>query len=247
MDRQLARFYRTAESYLRYVPSDLERRKELLSLYRRFRRFFGAKVLDLACGGGVLGWVLEPTGKTYVGIDVNPDMLREARRAARDRGSHQRFLQGDITTARIPGRFDTLTLLGNALGHLRVAEMEELLSRRTANIHVGSSFLIDYRDVVAMFWDRAWKRVYTQTHKRGKVVCRTRRVDFRKGSIYIDARPARGSWVVNYTQAIWSPFILEPLMKSHGWSLEFRSLGRPYVVGTRDPFSWVEVYRYRGN
>lgn len=244
MDGRLVTFYRTAEDFHRYLPGHAARREELASLFRRYRRYFGSKVLDLGCGGGVLGTVLESTGRAYVGMDVNPDMIRAARKAARERGSTQRFVLGDITRTRLRGRFDTLTLLGNALGHLRARRMEDLLRQRRANVHRGSTFVIDYRDVVAMFWHRAWKPIFVEKHKRGRVVCRTRTVDFRKGDIHIRARPASGRWVVNYDQAVWSPFILEAVMRGQGWDLIRRTSGHSPVTGAADPFSWVELYRF---
>ena len=148
MDKQLVKSYRTAEDSHRDLPTQAEGRDELNSLFRRYRRRFGSNVLDLGCGGGVLGAILEPTGRTYVGMDANPDMIREARRAARERGSDQRFILGDVTRTRLVGRFDTLALLGNAIGHLNVRGVDELLRTRRANVHPGSTFVIDYRDVV---------------------------------------------------------------------------------------------------
>jgi SAM-dependent methyltransferase len=246
MDRQLVRFYRTAEDYLRYAPGHAGRTRELSRFYQRYRRYFGRSVLDLACGGGILGRVLEPTHGTYVGVDANPDMLREARKALSGRSSDQRFLKGDISTVRIDGRFDTVTLLGNALGHLNVEEMDELVQRRRSNVHPGSTFLIEYRDIVEMFWKRVWARVYVQTHKRGKVISRTRSVDFLKGRIHIEAKPAQGRWTVEYTQALWSPFILDQVMRSGGWTAVFRSNDRRNAIRGKDAFRRVSIYRYQG-
>lgn len=243
VDRQLTQFYRSAENYRRYLPESAERRAAVGSLYRRLRRHFGRRVLDLGCGGGVLGAVLEPTGRTYVGIDANPDMIREARRAARERGSRQRFVLGDITRVPLAGRFDTLALLGNALGHLDVRDLEDLLRARRANVASGARFIVDYRDVVAMFWHHAWEPVYVERHKRGTVTCRTRSVDFERGRIHIRARPASRQWVVDYTQALWSPFVLEGIMRGQGWRLVARHPGHSFVTDVADPFSWTEVYR----
>jgi SAM-dependent methyltransferase len=131
----------------------------------------------------VLGRILERSGRSYLGVDANPDMIREARNAAKERGSSQRFLFGNICRARIPGRFDTVALLGNSLAHINVEDMDELLRARKANVHAGSTFLVDYRDLVAMFWYGSWSRVKTQTHVRGKVVHRTRLLDLEDGRL----------------------------------------------------------------
>lgn len=248
MDRELVRYYRTAEDYRRYLPSSEERRNALRAFYRRYRPYFGRSVLDLACGGGVLGVVLEGAGPRYVGVDANPDMIREAGRAARASGSRNRFVLGDVTRVSLRGRFDTLVLLGNALGHLGLQEMDELLRRRRSNVHRASTFLVDYRDVVGMIWRGEWARgPYVQTHKRGKVVSRTRSVDLESGLIHIRSRPSTGRWKVDFTQAIWSPFILEGLMRSHGWGLERRAPGNAPPEGISEVDRWVDVYRFQGD
>jgi SAM-dependent methyltransferase len=244
MDRRLVKYYRTAENYRRYLVEDAERLAALSQFFHRYWRYFGRSVLDLGCGGGVLGAVLRATRRQYLGVDANPDMIREARRAAGASGPRHRFLRGNIVQARIRGRFDTVTLLGNALGHLSILEMDELLRQRKSNVHRGSTFLTGYRDVVGMFWRGTWsRRPYVQTHKRGTVVSRTRSVNLQEGLIHIRARPGSGGWTVDFTHSIWSPFILEGMMRSHGWKLLKRDPG--YAPnGKVEPDQWVDVYRF---
>jgi SAM-dependent methyltransferase len=241
-DDDLVNVYRTAEDYRRYTPDDVRRRRALALFYRKYKPFIGQSVLDLACGGGVLGLVLDSPGRTYVGVDANPDMIRAARTSAKARGSGQKFVLGDVCRARIRGRFDTVTLLGNSLAHINLSEMDELLGLRTANVGPGTTFLIDYRDLVAMFWRGTWSRVKVQTHVRGKVVHRARAVDLVAGRLRMRARPSSRGWVLDWTHAIWSPFILESVMRSHGWRLVSRSpVGEP---GPRAiPEHYIDVYR----
>lgn len=246
MPSQLVKMYRTAEDYHRYTWENAKRRRSLQALVRKYRRYIGRRVLDLGCGGGVLGRVLESTGRTYLGVDANPDMIREARRGAAARGSKERFLLGDITRLRLPGRFDTVTVLGNSLAHLSVAQMERLLRRLDANVHPGSTFIVDYRDLVAMFWQGTWTRVVVQTHVVGKVVHRARVLDTGEGRLRMRARPAQGRWVLDWTHAIWSPFILEGLMRAHGWRLADRSPVRAKGGAAKVPEHVFEVYRFRG-
>ena len=243
MDSNLVQVYRTAEDYRRYTSENVSRRRALTSFYRKYRRYFGRRVLDLACGGGVLGIMLEPSDRSYLGIDANPDMIREARRAAKARGSRQGFVRGDICRARIAGRFDTVTLLGNSLAHINLREMDELLRRRAENVHPGSTFIIDYRDLVGMFWRGTWSRVKVQSHVRGKVTHRTRLVNLEEGRLHMRARPASGAWVLDWAHAIWSPYILESIMRSHGYRLVRRSALRPSSGIRAIPEHYVEVYR----
>lgn len=195
-------------------------------------------MLDLGCGGGVLGALLAPTGREYLGVDANPDMLREARKLP-----GLRFLDADVTHDRIPGRFDTVTMLGNAMAHFTVADMDRLLAARRANVRPGSTFLLDYRDLIAMFWQGTWTKVRVTTHVRGTITHRARLLDLEKGTLHLRARPSTRKWVLDWSHALWSPFILEMLMRHHGWLLAHRSPPKARRGASRIPQDYVDVYR----
>ena len=52
--------------------------------------------------------------------------------------------------------------------------------------------------------------------------------------------------MVIYTQALWSPIVLEGVMRGQDWHLVRGFSGHSYVSGGGDPLSWVEVYRFGG-
>ncbi len=245
MGRQLVQVYRTAEDYHRYTWANDERREAMQAFVRSYRRYIGRRVLDLGCGGGVLGRVLEPMGRSYVGVDANPDMIREARKDARARGSRQRFLLGDVATVRLPGRFDTVALIGNTLGHLDVEDVDRILVRLRGHVRPRATLLFEYRDLVGLLWQGKWAKVVVQTFVRGKVTHRTQRLDVEHGRLEMRARPSSGRWVLDWTHAIWSPFILEGLMRAHGWRLAGRW---PVPVQGKGaiPEKYVEAYRFVG-
>jgi SAM-dependent methyltransferase len=240
VNRRLVQIYRTGDDYRRYSWEDPDRRASLTRFVKQHRRFLGQSVLDLGCGGGVLGALVAPTGRSYLGVDANPDMLREAWKTG------LRFLKADITRDRIPGRYDTVTLLGNAMAHFTVRDMDRLLRTRRANVRAGSTFLVDYRDLIAMFWQGTWTRVKVQSHLRAKVTSRARLVDLEAGKLDLRTRPSTRKWVLDWSHAIWAPFILEMLMLHHGWVLIHRSsLGRP-AGASKIPEGYADVYRLEG-
>ncbi len=236
---EMRRYYQTTERVERYAPGDRARERELASLYRSHRRFFGQRVLDLACGGGVLGAVLGRGDHQYVGVDINPEMLARAREAATRRTSTDRFLDGDVSRRAVPGTFDTLTLLGNALSHLTVEEFARLLRRRRRNVHRGSYLIVDYRDTVGMFYRGEWRTPYVETHKGERTFHRTQAVDLERGVIRIRARRP-GAWTVEFTQKIWSPFLLDAIAHEHGWTRVSRR-------GVPNRQAWIDVYRFSGS
>ena len=240
MRAPLTDVYRTVDDYRRYTSESRQRLREMESFYAAYRGYIGRRVLDLCCGGGVLGQVLEQQRREYIGVDANPDMIREARRAAREAGSKQRFVLGDVARVRITGQFDTLTLIGNSLTHFTAGELDQLLRRRRTNVHAGSTLILDYRDLVGMFAYGAWSKVKVPKLGGGKAVHRVMLIDVEHGRLAMRSRSASRKWVLDWTHAIWSPFIVETLMRSHGWRLVERM---PQRSGAAIPEHVYDVYR----
>lgn len=83
---------------------DLELRR-----LRADRYFRGKDVLDIGTGNGRLAWLIAPLARSVVGVDPDPEAVREARRQARSRGiANARFAAApaqDLGVGR--ERFDT--------------------------------------------------------------------------------------------------------------------------------------------
>jgi SAM-dependent methyltransferase len=80
-------------------------------LFRALELAPGQRVLDFGCGSGEPSLALAPlvAPGRVVGVDLSPTMLKVARKRARLRDAHNvRFLRGDITRLRLPGRFDRI-------------------------------------------------------------------------------------------------------------------------------------------
>ena len=82
----------------------------------------GRRVLDLACGNG--RWLKRFRPAAYVGLDLNQDMLREARQRHPD----ARFVQADMTRLPCPdSSFDGVISLFGAMGHLPLGDQETMV------------------------------------------------------------------------------------------------------------------------
>jgi SAM-dependent methyltransferase len=221
--RTLTTFYRTSEDFRRYSVEDPEARRRMQRLCRRERAYLGSSLLDVACGGGALALVYEGPGRRYIGVDTNPDMIRDARRAAAARSSSSKFLLADARRMRLEGTFDTITCLGNALGHLTVRDFDRVLGRLEGHLRPGARFILDYRDTVQLLFDREWARRYVQRKGGRRVASVTRGIDPERGEILITTRAQGARRPASISQAIWSPFIVEALMSRYGWELLRRS------------------------
>lgn len=120
-------FGRLAPAYdLLYAQKDYASEARFLaSLARRYRGAPGGSWLDVACG---TGRHLEHLRRSFTvaGVDRSSGMLALARR----RLPGVRFVQGDMRTFRMARRFDVISCLFSAIGHL---ESESDLLRTFAN------------------------------------------------------------------------------------------------------------------
>ena len=208
----------------------------MTGLFSTNKRYFGRSILDVACGGGVLGFIAEKEGRQYVGVDINPDAIAGARRHAERVRSRNRFVLGDARKVKVAGRFDTITLLGNALCHFNTSEFAEIVDNLRRNVKRGSHFIVDYRDVVQIFYRRGWAHRFRQTRDGRPMVSVTKRLDSVSGELVIDSLGATGKSQLEFTYGVWSPFIIEPMMFSRGWSLERRRLNEKKLV-------CIDIYR----
>jgi SAM-dependent methyltransferase len=236
---KLQSYYRRSDKVSRYLLSSREARTRVGKVLRNEGRFFGRRVLDLGCGGGALGFLLESPGRSYLGIDANPDMIGGARATARERKSACKFVLQDVTRSKVHGKHDTVALIGNTLAHFSPEQFAKVLGNLTGAVHSGSFLIVSYRDVVGELLHGRWRigkttRVRTS---RGTIEVGSAGADLAQGLILVRMK---SSWFRNATRsthAIWSPYILSSLAGLFGWR---------FVHRRRVGDQCVDVYRLDG-
>lgn len=104
---------------------------------KKFAKFAqGKKVLDLACGTGVLRDYIKP--KEYLGIDLNDSYLNYAQKRFKD---HKTSFINDDITQNIPSNFDVAFLI-SAAHHLSDSDLF-LLSKRIKKTKIKIFIVID--------------------------------------------------------------------------------------------------------
>jgi SAM-dependent methyltransferase len=234
MKTNIIAFYRKHDLFSRYLTTNKRRVKQVLGLYTSNKRYFGRRVLDIACGGGVLGFIVEREGRSYTGVDVNPDMISSARTYAKEIGSRNRFITGDVTKMKNGGSFDTICMLGNALCHFSTHDFSRILQNTPA--HRGVYFIVDYRDMVRLMFHKKWNVKKRRVEKERGRIGTTVGCDTRTGFVLTTTTDLHGKNEVGFAHAIWSPFIIEPLMNNHGWSIVKRTFSKRWS-------GWLDVYR----
>ena len=78
----------------------------------------GERVLDLACGIGRHSLELRRRGFEVVGVEISPDLLEMAERAAAEEGLEVSFMQADLRKLELADEFDlVLSLNDGAVGY----------------------------------------------------------------------------------------------------------------------------------
>jgi len=234
MKTNIVAFYRKHDDFSRYLATDKRRARQLSRLYNSNKRYFGRRVLDIACGGAVLGFIIEKDGHSYTGIDVNPDMIASAKNYAKKIGSRNRFIKADVTQMKIEGNSDTICMLGNALCHFSTHDFSRILQNTAA--HRDAYFIVDYRDMVRLMFDKKWNVKKRRVEKERGRIATTKGCNTRTGFVLTTTADLHGKDEVGFAHAIWSPFIIEPIMNDHGWSIVKRTFSKRWS-------GWLDIYR----
>jgi SAM-dependent methyltransferase len=96
-------------------------------------------VIEIACGtGGILGHLSE--SYKVAGLDCSTEMLAIARK----RLPHVRFYRQDMTTFRLPCRFDAIVCAFDSINHLlRFADWERTFRSVQRHLNAGGLFIFD--------------------------------------------------------------------------------------------------------
>jgi len=131
------------------------------------------------------------------------------------------------------GQNSTVQTAGSSSG--RRLWISRTLDNIEGNIREGSHFIVDYRDVVGMMYRGEWGKKYSEKKNGRKLVSIGKGIDTVKGDLLIRSE-TDGRHNLDFAHAVWSPFIIEPLMAAKGWSRVCR-FSRPEWRG------WLDVYR----
>lgn len=238
MEEDVQEYYRKHEDFHRYLIENEKRVEEIGELCEQIDAHIGERVLDIACGGGILGFLLEPEGHDYTGIDINPDAIEGAEKYAEETGSDNRFILGDAMEADLEGEYDTLFFIGNSPAHLTASEYIDMLDNLDGNVREGTTFITDYRDVVELLFEGEWMDELTQEVWGREVEIETTGCDTEEGKIYQEAEKEGEDERIESYETIWSPFIMEALMKARDWELVERGKAEEWQ-------GWLDVYEKR--
>jgi SAM-dependent methyltransferase len=128
-EQTLEEFFKSGRENIEYILNVI--RTQLDPSYRPVR------ALDFGCGVGRLVTALAASVPSVVGVDVSPDMLREAERNCAERGlQNVELVLGDESLSRVEGQFDLITSY-IVFQHIPVARGEILFRNLIARLQEG--------------------------------------------------------------------------------------------------------------
>lgn len=134
-------YYKSASYYdAIYSWKNYKKESEVLQLFiHRYKRSSGKKLLDVACGTGNHIAFLKKRYKVE-GLDVEPSMLRQARR----KNPEIKFYQRDMCNFQLDNRYDVVTCLFSAIGHVRtVAKLRKAVSQMANHLLPGGLLILE--------------------------------------------------------------------------------------------------------
>jgi SAM-dependent methyltransferase len=136
------------------------------ALANNFQRFFGAQLhgraLDFGCGPGRVLVALAHRCESVVGVDISPDMLKEARRNCDGFGiSNVAFAESNDTLSNVSGTFDFVHS-HLVLQHIPVKRGLAIADRLLGLVNPGGLAMLHFSVERQLSWAR--KPVYAIKH-----------------------------------------------------------------------------------
>jgi SAM-dependent methyltransferase len=135
MYKQLADYYDEIYHFKNYQKEA----EKIETLIQQYKKSSGNRLLDVACGTGSHIAYLR---QHYVveGLDFSPEMLRLARK----KHPEVVFHRGDMTTFKLDNRFDVITCLFSAIGHVKTkVRMRRAVRNMASHLQRGGLVILE--------------------------------------------------------------------------------------------------------
>jgi SAM-dependent methyltransferase len=115
--------------------------------YAELAKSIGGKVLEVACGTGLVTIPLAQQGIQITGLDISPPMLAHARHKSESLGLSIRWVQGDARSFDLNETFNFIYMTGNAFqAFLNNSDQNALLLNMRKHLSNGGIFAFETRN-----------------------------------------------------------------------------------------------------
>lgn len=144
------------------IGDDTELKNSVIE--KLLKKYSTKTVLDLTCGTGSQVIFLAKRGYEVVGSDFSPDLLKIARKKAKEAKLNLRFIDGDMRTIKV-GKFDAAITMFNAVGHLTKSGFEKAIKNISKNLKDGGIYVFDIMNLEALT-DQAVRDLSWHIHRK---------------------------------------------------------------------------------
>lgn len=103
-----------------------------------------ARILELCCGTGRLTLPIAKDGYDITGVDYTPSMLEQAKLKASEGGLEVEFIEADIRTLNLAGKYDLIFIPFNSIHHLyKNEDLFQAFGAVKSHLKEGGLFLLD--------------------------------------------------------------------------------------------------------
>jgi SAM-dependent methyltransferase len=196
----------------------------------------GGRVLELGCGSGRLTIPIAQSGTEIIGADLSASMLATARAKAQRADVEVKFLEADMRSFDLPGKFSAILIPGNSLLHLFTPEqLKQCLAcvRRHLDAKGRLIFDISKWDLAMLARDPAVRfPVMTVNDTTIEETATYDGASQIRHIVWYFSRPGAADFrVIDYTLRVIFPQELLLLLDAAGFRVEAR-----YGEFTREPF-----------
>jgi SAM-dependent methyltransferase len=103
----------------------------------------GARILDLGCGEGMHVAEIACRGYDVVGVDLSPEMIRQARGEAEDRECDVELIERDMRELEFDGEFDAVLCWNAVFGYFSDEENRRAVRQMHRALKPGGRLLLD--------------------------------------------------------------------------------------------------------
>lgn len=199
----------------KYNPSSNLAKDRFYEIYGNLKDIIkkSQRGIDLGTGCGLFPFLLEKKGYSVDGIDFNKKYLQVAKKYKEKVKSNCNFFQGDLKKIKLNIKYDYGLLLGNTLPHFDMDELDNIIKNSKKYLRCGAYFIFDYNDWVKLFLNKYPIKFLEK--KDPEIISYHKKFSGEEGAIYREFNTPKKKFTLKLT--VWSPFILDYLMKQNGF------------------------------
>ena len=141
MQKQAA--YTNLAEWFEYLNDDCDYENWSQYLILKLSGYSLREGLDVGCGGGWFTRAFAKHGYCMTGMDVSPQMLDFAQRAALQTGVRTEYVLGDITKKKPQKRFDFVTAINDCINYVPKSKLGAAFKNVNGGLKKGGVFLFD--------------------------------------------------------------------------------------------------------